>query len=364
MSILSLQKRQRELGRLRLGTKGPKGNPVKLDTWRLTSPDRTLLVAAADEYGGTVEPWNDQYEVITDAEKIPVMIPPQDMDRQQSMELWAAGGLVRRCDGKTCHIATDKPGVMLEQPCLCADMDSPECKPSTTVRFWLPELPALGVWILTSTGWNAASELAADVEMLAGKNVTVHLAIEQRESKRKGQPLRRFVVPVIQTPISLKSLLGAGEHRFLPPPARHDAPLPPPAVPSPRAESNPDGDSPDGGASLAPVGAVGEELKPTEGDGTLIPVAERAIERYWNDLTALVLGGPPVQGTMEVMEAELRRLFRLLEQVNVIESGEAALHKALGKRGVKHVGDLKRAELLAFIKDAWPWAEQLIQKDE
>lgn len=50
---IDVQRRLVELGRIRLGQKAPgKGNPQRLETFRLTSASRSLLEAAAAIYGG------------------------------------------------------------------------------------------------------------------------------------------------------------------------------------------------------------------------------------------------------------------------------------------------------------------------
>ena len=81
MPILALQKRARELGRIRIGQKGAKGQPQKLDRFRLTSPSKHVIEKVAELYGGTVQEWTpaggaQQWEVITDARRLPIMVPP------------------------------------------------------------------------------------------------------------------------------------------------------------------------------------------------------------------------------------------------------------------------------------------------
>ena len=53
--VLDIQRRHMELGRIRMGEKGSKGQPTRLETWRLTSASRDLLESAAKVYGGEVE---------------------------------------------------------------------------------------------------------------------------------------------------------------------------------------------------------------------------------------------------------------------------------------------------------------------
>ncbi len=122
MPLVDVQRRRKELGRIRLGEKGPKGQPVKLDTFRLTSPAEFYLDEAAKRYGGTVQPWDDaptgkQYQLVTETDRLDVIVPPQRITDRQHYELWSAGGLLRRCDG---GLQTDGTG------CVCNPEDR-EC---------------------------------------------------------------------------------------------------------------------------------------------------------------------------------------------------------------------------------------------
>lgn len=351
MSIIQIQRRQREIGRLRLGEKAVassgKPYPKSLDTWRLTSPNRQLLEAAVAAYGGVVEPWEQQFQVVTTMATLPVMVPPQSI--RQDMELWSKGGLVRRCDGETARITTDKEGTVVEQPCVCAhvdaDSDEPTCKPSTLLKFWLPDLPGLGVWVLSSTGWNVASELAADVELLAGKNVRASLTIDHRERKVAGQS-KRFVVPVLEIPLSLSELLGS-ENVSLP-----TSVAAPPVAALPVKETVPPMPPPSHGskATPTPVGSVAD-------DGLLMRVEQQA----WDTLSGLLDEGTPAASlTMDEMERKLRLLFRSLGNTGLVSEPEKALHAGLAKRGAKHVSELRKAELAGFCEDAWIWAQGLV----
>src|SRR6476659_3823579 len=91
MPILDIQKRARELGRIRIGqvvpTTNGKTRPAKLDRFRLTSHSRPLLDRVAELYGGTVQEWAPQgggataWEVITDTKRLPIMVPPQPISQ-------------------------------------------------------------------------------------------------------------------------------------------------------------------------------------------------------------------------------------------------------------------------------------------
>jgi hypothetical protein len=233
-----------ELGRFRLGEKGPKGEPRKRDTFRATTASRPLAEAIADKYGGTVEPWPDApdgegyWQVATDTAELNIILPPVYSDADGSptttwsqwFESWSAGGCDRRCDGVT--------EMLTSQPCLCrADVedkgeDARTCQVTTRVSFMLPDIPGLGVWRLDSHGWNAATELPGTLELLvraASEHAFIEavLRIEQRVKKQPGQPTKRFVVPVIDLPSMTLKQLASGEVPLVLNAPRQSPPKPP-----------------------------------------------------------------------------------------------------------------------------------------
>ncbi|WP_309029039.1 recombination directionality factor [Streptomyces alfalfae] len=214
MPILVLQQRLRELGRIRIGQKvaTAKGGtrPAKLDRFRLTSPSRELLDRVAAKYGGTVAPWTpdggaEQFEVITDAKRMPIHVPPQPVS--QYFELWSGGGCQRRCDGVT--------ELLKDRPCICGpDPEQRQCKPTTRLNVVLSEIEGVGVWRLESHGYYAALELPGVAELLAqaGGYVEAFLGLEQRTAKREGKT-HHWMVPTIDvavTPAALMSGSAAG----------------------------------------------------------------------------------------------------------------------------------------------------------
>lgn len=159
-SIRALQTQLAEVGRIRTGTFNGK-YPEKLDRFRFTSADRALIEHVAAAYGGTPTEWTpqggggQQWEVISDTNRIPVYIPPQHIDPWN--EMWAAGRTcVRRCDGET--------EIIKDEPCVCATgrIKNPRelCKPTVRVQLMLAEVPGIGVWRLESHGTYAVSRLA------------------------------------------------------------------------------------------------------------------------------------------------------------------------------------------------------------
>jgi len=214
MTILDLQRRIAEAGRIRIGQQVPtskgKTRPEKLETFRLTSSDRRRIEQAAGLYGGTPAEWQApagrQWEVVTETDFLPVIVPPTDMAFSQHYELWAAGGCQRRCDGRQESISGGD--------CVC-DPDERECSIHTRLSVMLRDLPGLGVWRIDTQGFYAAVELQAAVgviQMAAGRGqmLPARLRLEQRVVKRPGVGTRRFAVPVLDVEVSPGQLLSGG----------------------------------------------------------------------------------------------------------------------------------------------------------
>lgn len=216
MSILSLQRRLHERGRIRIGYKVPtaKGGerPAKLDRFRFTSSDRPALDQAALLWGGTVVDWTSpagpQFELISEVTDIPVVVPPSDFGFSQFMESWTGGGCQRRCDSTT--------ELLSGEGCLCAAQDKVICKPTSRLSVMLPDLAGMGLWRLETHGWNAAAELAGTMELIqralgGGRILPARLRLQQRMSivadPRTGDPQTvNFVVPVLDIDVRLDEL--------------------------------------------------------------------------------------------------------------------------------------------------------------
>lgn len=211
MSIITLQRKIAESGRIRIGQQVDTGRgkrPEKLTTFRLTSPDRSRIEQAAQLFGGTVQPWQapagPQWEVVTNTDALNVIVPPSDMAFSQWYELWNGGGCARRCDGHTETIS--------DAPCVC-DPDNRECNIHTRLSVFLADMRGLGFWRVDTSGYFAAVELQGAVEVLKmaaarGQMLPARLCLEQRMVKRVGQGTRRFAVPVLDIDVSPAQLLG------------------------------------------------------------------------------------------------------------------------------------------------------------
>lgn len=220
MRIVTIQRRLRERGRIRLGYSTPGSRagikrPHKLDRFRFSAPDVETCEQVAALFGGKVEPWpeggRDQYHVTTDAKSLRVIFPSQ-MSFSQAYEQYAKGFPVVRCDGETCW-APGPNRRLDERPCAC-NPDERDCKMTTNLNVILPEIPGLGVWRLVTHSYYAGVELATIVDLIemamqAGARVPARLFLEHREVRRlvDGKPeVKKFIVPVLDLDMSAGAL--------------------------------------------------------------------------------------------------------------------------------------------------------------
>lgn len=217
--IIDLQQRLVEAGRIRTGasTPGQGGRkvPKKLETFRLTSRERSRIEAAAKLFGGTVQEWEGQWEVYTQTSEIPCLIPP-GAQFSQWYELWSGGGCVRRCDGQREYLS--------DGPCLCpGEYDEKRelagkgkaCKPTTRLNVILPDVPGIGVWRLESHGYYAAVELSTMVRLIeqASQDGILKPAVIRLEERKRLVDGRTnvYFVPVIDIPMTPRELTGGAE---------------------------------------------------------------------------------------------------------------------------------------------------------
>ena len=203
-----------EQGRIRYGIKTTSQNgkviPRAITKFRFTSSDVTALDQIAGIYGGSVTPWeNGQSEVVTVADEVHIVLPPNPLGDGSSYELWKGATCVRRCDGVNAWVPANTPeGVeLLEVPCLCEGNQKLECKPTTRLSVILPEVRFGGVWRLDCKGWHGTNELPAmvhTVQQLQGQGLSrAYLALEKRKKGSKS-----FVVPVIRLGATPNQLLA------------------------------------------------------------------------------------------------------------------------------------------------------------
>jgi hypothetical protein len=202
ISPIVLQRRHAELGRIRLGAKRDgNGSPMKLQSFRFTSPSQGYITDLATLYGGEARPWDNggkpEFEVFTEAQSIDVIAVKGGLS--QWLETWTGGGCVHRCDGEL--------NTLTNQACNPNDPAHKNAKPTTRLSLMLPELDAMGVWRMESHGWNAAAEIpaVAELAMYVGDLVPAVLHMVERRSVKDGKT-SRFVVPVLDLRIGVERL--------------------------------------------------------------------------------------------------------------------------------------------------------------
>lgn len=205
MPIIDAQRRHATRGAIRMGYKikldrldkrgKPIFKPMKLERFRITSPEKETMEQVSALFGGEVKPWDGhrgvEWEVVISAEKLPVLIPRQHID--PNYEFWGNGVKLRLCDGGIERLRN--------QPCLCRQPGNHEhrfvkgacimcgldqewhgpdhehvfdsagkcsvcgcgrlCKPTTRLSVMIHGVPGLGYFKLESHGFNAAIELPA-----------------------------------------------------------------------------------------------------------------------------------------------------------------------------------------------------------
>lgn len=221
--IGNLSRRLPEAGRIRTGVKSGKAMRA-IPHFRFTSHDEAALQQIADMYGGEVRSWSDpkaaagQFEVLTEAPEIRVVLPPDPLGGSPIYELWGGGGCERRCDGMTASILQQGEDGLepVDVPCICAAKGELACDIKTRLSVILPEVRFAGVWRLDTKSWNAAQELPGMVDMIqqmqsAGLAYAT-LALKHRRSVAGGQT-RKFITPMLGIPASIEQL-AAGHARL------------------------------------------------------------------------------------------------------------------------------------------------------
>jgi hypothetical protein len=173
MAIEALKKQRRgtKAGEIRLGTRDAKGNPISLESFRLTTKWERVAERVAETFGGKPE-WTrlangeKTIEVMTETANLPVLVPPFDAFISQFREMWGNGFCARRCDS----ITEEKSG----EPCVCPVDDferkqlaakGKACKDVTRLQLMLPRI-STGVWKVVTGSGNAAVELSDSTDLL------------------------------------------------------------------------------------------------------------------------------------------------------------------------------------------------------
>ena len=166
MSILALQRQFNELYRIRLGEKSGDYPTSFVKEMRVTSGNEDVVKAFADVYGGRPRRWSDGngYQVKLPINRLPIILLP-GQNLSQHMEHWKGSVCDRRCDGFT---MSKKDGAPASTPCMCGPdraIDNRQCKPVTRLTVACPEVPVVGVGLLTTRSVIAAGEMEGQLSL-------------------------------------------------------------------------------------------------------------------------------------------------------------------------------------------------------
>lgn len=331
-----LQRRHAEIGRIRLGEKGSKGQPVKLDRFRFTSPSNAIIGAIADLYGGTPRPWDNsgraEHEVTTNATSIPVIVVKGGLS--QWLETWTGGGCVHRCDGVV--------NVLTDTRCDPEDRNHQDAKPTTRLSVMLRDVETMGVFRMESHGWNAAAEIPAMAElaMFVGDLVPAHLHLVERKIIRDGKT-SRFVVPVLDLAVSkqrLVELVGG---------APNATAIGAPATPAVAIEAGPDFF-----ALLAEAQSVDECQSLWHAAGKVGALSQELKDAIKARAAALNAAPAPADQVEQAEEESVDDLwFRVMAAAGSAGVSEPALRAAFARSFGHDVGQATAQEMTLFLAE-------------
>ncbi len=148
-----------------------------------------------------------------------IMFPLDDPERlfPQELKCYRQSGLFCAGNGETAR-RWNEAGELVERPCPCELLDSGECGPSATLNFFLPDVPGVGVWQITTGSKRSIVSLNSALESygrmfggLAGIPFTLRLEPEQGqrwdESKNKMVKDTQFVMR-LDSEMTLREILS------------------------------------------------------------------------------------------------------------------------------------------------------------
>lgn len=191
--------RPQEMGKVKLGIK--KGNrPSSIDTFRFVSTDVAAIGILAGLYGGEVKMVEGKADLVTEANEIDIVLPPDPLGGTPIYELWSGAGCQRRCDGVDTQVMVrEGDDVHYETaPCLCVRDGSLSCKPTTRLTMIIPQVRLGGVWQLKTSSWAAAREMTQMVSLIEAAQSRGLVTAKLRTEKRTQQGSKRpFTVPIL-----------------------------------------------------------------------------------------------------------------------------------------------------------------------
>lgn len=173
--------------------------------------------------GGEVKPWEKKFEVQTEITAIQVMLPPSGIIFSQWYEFWENKRRTRWCDSQQQRFG--------KGPCLCPHASDPDdaaeveaavwervalakqgkaCKPTTKLWLWVPSLPDIGSWLVTTHSRKAAERLQTTIAVMEvyrqqGIYLTATFRLIWEQTEVDGR-LTWFPVPALELDDTLEAL--------------------------------------------------------------------------------------------------------------------------------------------------------------
>lgn len=230
MDLLAAQSGAQQIGELRSGMKvlasNGKERPKALPTWRITVWSPNVARKVSELYQGEIRQWNSKWEIITEVSSIDVMLPPGGRVFDQALELWTAGGLVRRCTGQQ-QYQCETAG----QECACPHAADPAdaeqiqaasrqravlakegkaCALHTRAYLILPQLPDVGVFRLATGSFYGSLWLKQKMTILEayraeGVFLPAKARLEPHEMLVRGKK-KKVIIPVLEFTDTLQAI--------------------------------------------------------------------------------------------------------------------------------------------------------------
>jgi len=200
------------------GTKAKAPFPTKSRGFTFHTDERDRAEEIARVFGGKVEEAvsrdeeGGSWRVVTEATELECFALTADESSWDChLEMWGAGGILRRCDGEVASMAVSKgpdgkDAVLRNVPCLCEQAGLPQdarCDATSRLNIVIPALkdvPGIGVWQVQSRGigtWRAIDGTMMILEKL-GKVARVPLLLKAEYKTVRGADGKPRDVPVMR----------------------------------------------------------------------------------------------------------------------------------------------------------------------
>ncbi|MET9425633.1 hypothetical protein ABZY06_33850 [Streptomyces sp. NPDC006540] len=215
-------------GAFSIGAQDKEGNPVALDTFRVSLSDPNKADAIAQLFGGSVvetDRTNEHYIDVTTARDKVLVIVEDPKALYADMKKWDNGKLTHHCDGEIfiSHPINEK---LIGSACGCPELFVERKqhakaglgpKPAIELTFRLADDPDLGVFKFKTSAWTLAKVLHEAEEALERINgealVELSLTLVEfviKKGKDKGTQVS-YYAPGIKVLKSYQSAIAEGE---------------------------------------------------------------------------------------------------------------------------------------------------------